>query len=73
MKKLIAISTMAVFTAFAAGAQSRAQSAAHSNSPASADREKGAARAADAGRGKKRGLKKIKHHTHARSRKRTQK
>jgi hypothetical protein len=67
MKRMIFVLSFALLSALSAGAQVKSQSttpgAAHSNAPAgtpaaSTDRDKGAVRADDAGKGKKKGLKK---------------
>ena len=65
MKKLITISAIAALMVTGGLAQGRG--AAHSNAPAgtpaaSRDRDHGKQRAQDVGRGKKKGLKKQKHH-----------
>lgn len=69
MKRMIFVLGFALVSALTASAQVKSQStppaAVHSNAPAgtpaaSQDRDKGTARADDAGKGKKKGLKKSK-------------
>ena len=65
MKRMIFVIGFALVSALSAGAQGNSQSApasaTHSNAPTSTDRDKGGtARAADVGKGQKKGVKKSK-------------